>query len=960
MLCLLVLFSTDLELNAQQVYPSFSQFTFEDGLTSQNVNHCVQDHQGYMWFATDAGVCRYNGTDFERFSIADGLCDDAITRIAIDPLGPVWFLTENNCLSYYYNGEIITDAQFHELANQNDNMSTEWFWHNTAGRRCFFGRGTLTMELDTSFSLSIAEKYSVSQSSRHILKDTIYSFPTTPSPSTEFISNFIEETAGNSWCEDSLPRFKSLEHTAGLGHICLTNQGVKLFDNSWQEIDHLLSLDMFLDCKDADAAFADRAGNIWITSITSGVYFYRKLNDRMAAGARVFAQTKINHVFEDVDGNVWYCTQGRGVLMVPASQREITWYRATNDEQALCLNQDNQNRVLVGTSNGTLCIFNGRNLTTQFNIIQQRGSNGIGDLLVDERNLNLWCAGDFGLLEFQNLGPIWHPEPTVHTTNSVRWIENGIQEKLIAATLDSRTNLSDLKFIDPRFSAAFVDDSGKLWKAIDNTLSRWNPVNGEVVNFQIGGLGTKISALSQAEDGTLLICTHGSGLIFFQNESEIGRLNMSTGLPSNTCKKVFTDGNTHFLATDRGVVIYEWNGVPKITSTYTEKNGLLSTDIHDVLVNDKFVYLATSQGLVIFDKNQTQRTSSPPPVYWKYLNVGDEKLDLGGEIDLSYDQSYFDLGFTALCFDPADQVQFEYRLAQDKPWNRTLNSSLQFPSFSPGDYELSVRAKKHNSEWSTPISLSFAVAPPYYSSWWFRILVGLVIAAFGYAVVRFFLKRKYERELAIIKQEQALAEERNRISADMHDDLGSELTNIVILSRIAQADNEQSYESIQKIDNAASGVITKMNEIIWALNPAHDTLKSLASYIQSYANNFLELHDLSGRVLMPDTLPEKELKSAFRRNYFLIVKESLQNINKHAEADRVDINAYLSQGVMYLTLEDNGNGFDFEKLGRGGNGLKNMKRRAQNIGGKVVFSSSPNKGSILVIRVRLSKDHAFV
>ena len=111
---------------------------------------------------------------------------------------------------------------------------------------------------------------------------------------------------------------------------------------------------------------------------------------------------------------------------------------------------------------------------------------------------------------------------------------------------------------------------------------------------------------------------------------------------------------------------------------------------------------------------------------------------------------------------------------------------------------------------------------------------------------------------------------------------------------------------------------------------------------------------------MPDTLPEKELKSAFRRNYFLIVKESLQNINKHAEADRVDINAYLSQGVMYLTLEDNGNGFDFEKLGRGGNGLKNMKRRAQNIGGKVVFSSSPNKGSILVIRVRLSKDHAFV
>ena len=911
-----------------------------------------------MWFATDAGVCRFDGSEFTRFSIADGLCDDVVTRIAIDPLGPVWFLTQNNCLCYYYDGKIVNSTSAPRLAVENNNLSTEWFWHSDNGFRHFFGRGTITTVIDSTFSPELYQ--SLTDQVKKAIPAQAFNYPQSPSPSNLFVHNFIEETGGNSWCEDSTLRFKSLEHTPLLGNVCLSNQGIKLMDKYWNEIDTLLDIDMFPDCKDAEAAYADRDGNVWVTSTTSGCFFYRKLQDRMAAGVRAFAPLKINHIFEDSDGNIWYCTQGRGVYMVPSSQREITWYRATAAEQALCLTQDNQGRVLVGTSNGTLCIFEGRNLRTQFSIIQQRGSNGIGNLLVDQETSNLWCAGDFGLLEFQNLGPIWHPEPTIHTTNSVRWIENGPGKQLLAAAIDSRENLEKLSFVDPRNSAAYIDQSGILWTAIDNKLTRIDPKTKKSQQFEIGELGTKISTLSEASDSTLLICTHGSGLIFFQKNREIGRLDVSNGLPSNTCKAVFESGHTHFLATDRGVVIYNWDGEAEIISSYTEKNGLLSTDIHDVLVNANYVYLATSQGLVIFDKNQQAKEAAPPPLYWEGFNVEEQNLDLSQPINLDYDQSYFDLAYRALSFDPADQIEFEYRLSNDQNWISTQNSSLEFPSFSPGEYHFSVRAKKHNSIWSTPISLRFAVAPPYYYTWWFKTITLLVVAIIGYLIVRFFLKRKYERELAIIRQEQALAEERNRISADMHDDLGSELTNIVILSRIAQQGNGQSEESIKKIDNAASGVITKMNEIIWALNPVHDTLKSLTSYIQSYSNDFLEFHNLNGRVVITGSLPDKELKSAFRRNYFLIVKECLQNISKHANADRVDIHVYFDQGVLYLTIEDDGVGFDFENLGLGGNGLKNIKRRAKNIIGKVEFSSSPGNGAIFVIRVRLSKYHAFV
>jgi signal transduction histidine kinase len=258
--------------------------------------------------------------------------------------------------------------------------------------------------------------------------------------------------------------------------------------------------------------------------------------------------------------------------------------------------------------------------------------------------------------------------------------------------------------------------------------------------------------------------------------------------------------------------------------------------------------------------------------------------------------------------------------------------------------------------------MELTVLPPYYATWWFRIMILLLISGIAFSVFRFFERRKYERKLAVIMQEQAILEERNRISADMHDDLGSELTNIIILSRIATSQlglNGDKAVPIQKIDAAATGVISKMNEIIWALNPANDSLEGLANYLQRFVNDFLDLHDLGGRMTRPENLPDIPLKSAFRRNVFLIVKEFMQNINKHAQATRVEL--HMSVGLTELSIEitDDGVGFDQEKLPGDGNGLRNMIKRAEDVGGTATIKSSPGKGSSINLVVPLRKDHAF-
>jgi signal transduction histidine kinase len=210
-------------------------------------------------------------------------------------------------------------------------------------------------------------------------------------------------------------------------------------------------------------------------------------------------------------------------------------------------------------------------------------------------------------------------------------------------------------------------------------------------------------------------------------------------------------------------------------------------------------------------------------------------------------------------------------------------------------------------------------------------------------------RQEYEKQIAVLSAQQ---DERSRISADMHDELGSGVTAIRLLSEIArQKTKQQPVEEISRISYNANELMTKMNAIIWSMNPGNDTVNSLVAYIRSYASEYLDNFDMDYHINVATDIPDTDVSGVKRRNIFLVLKESINNVMKHAKATEVEINIRFVGNNMLIEIADNGKGIDSEKLNQFGNGLKNMQRRMEGIGGS--FSILNNNGTTVKLEMPL-------
>ena len=257
------------------------------------------------------------------------------------------------------------------------------------------------------------------------------------------------------------------------------------------------------------------------------------------------------------------------------------------------------------------------------------------------------------------------------------------------------------------------------------------------------------------------------------------------------------------------------------------------------------------------------------------------------------------------------------------------------------------------------IATSFAdfVNERFWQTWWFNLLAGLTILGGVAASVRIVEKRKFQRRLRLAEQERALERERTRIAQDLHDDLGSSLTRISLLSGLLRADKdhpEQVEAHAAKLSQAAGQTVRALEEIVWALRPGSDTLQSLVEYIAHFAQELFEGDTAQCRLDLPTDLPAVALPPEMRHNLFLIVKEALTNALKHAAARQVLVTAQVNAGHLTITVADDGQGFAAtpKQAGAARNGLGNMQRRAAAMSGQLEVASSP-AGTRVTVRVSL-------
>ncbi|HEX4343521.1 MAG TPA: ATP-binding protein, partial [Verrucomicrobiae bacterium] len=222
------------------------------------------------------------------------------------------------------------------------------------------------------------------------------------------------------------------------------------------------------------------------------------------------------------------------------------------------------------------------------------------------------------------------------------------------------------------------------------------------------------------------------------------------------------------------------------------------------------------------------------------------------------------------------------------------------------------------------------------------------------AIVRYVSFRRLHARLRVLEQQAALQRERARIAKDIHDDLGANLTQIAYLGELANQDRGEPGlvgERISKISATARQTVKSLDEIVWAVNPRNDTLAHLLDYAGQFALDYLRTVGIRCRLDFPTEVPEYELSTDLRHNLFLVIKEALHNIFKHASATEVWLRAAMDGQALEVVIEDNGRGFASVPDDALADGLRNMKPRMAEIGGSFRVESQPGSGTKIILRL---------
>ncbi|OQB90903.1 MAG: Sensor histidine kinase LiaS [Verrucomicrobia bacterium ADurb.Bin122] len=325
-----------------------------------------------------------------------------------------------------------------------------------------------------------------------------------------------------------------------------------------------------------------------------------------------------------------------------------------------------------------------------------------------------------------------------------------------------------------------------------------------------------------------------------------------------------------------------------------------------------------------------------------------------------------------MSFVEPNKVLFKYRLdGIDQSWVEAGNRRTAFYSRLPaGTYRFRVIACNNDGVWNTEgATLSFTVAPFFWQTWWFigacSLAASVAIAAFARHISRRRMQRKIER----MERQHEIERERARIAQDIHDDLGASLSRIAMLSqpgRGALTEPAHTTAMLARIYNTARDLTRSLDEIVWAVDPKHDTLDSLVDYMGKYAHDFLITANVRCRLDLPIDVPPWPLTAEARHNLFLAFKEALNNAVRHSSCDEVRISLALHADSFELVVHDNGHGIEPASNeapapgGRiaSGNGLQNMRKRIARIGGRFEISSQAGAGTTVSFTVITSRPRA--
>jgi signal transduction histidine kinase/ligand-binding sensor domain-containing protein len=960
-----------LSLHAQLT--GFINYSIRDGLPSKTVYSVHQDHEGFIWLGTDAGVCRFDGRTFETFSVEDGLSDTEILRIYEDSKHRIWFLTLNGSLDYFYKGKFY-NPENDSLCAQAKNVTTYISFLEDAEHNLWLG--TFAGEVVEITHDDKVRK--VDFKCRKFFEHQGRLFTTMNAKKEVCVTNgLVLINLSNLQNEDVLADINvGIFFSQIPGKIVYPQpDGIYLYENGKKK--RLISYQ--LNENNIFRLFMDAEQKIYIVDNKYRLVEFNNENGKLTTDTMDF-HSVVSQVFLDMEKNTWFVTIGSGIYMKPARHNTaFSFDKQKNlaDDIVLSLLPFSDTSMIAGFSHNGVQVIEGSNhLSKSFPVDEHTECRTLG--FYKDRNNRIWAATDYGIRSIDVVNgklkvseTLINYEGKIAHGGSMKAITGSSKGDIVVAESSGlfivpggagkiAYTMADSVIKRQRAFTVFYDHADNLWFSTNEGLCRFTAGKLTVPGRTIKQLSGKIMCIAETMDHTLLVGTVGHGLVMVKDDKVVKVISTSNGLESNYIRSIAIDDSLIYLGTDRGISRLK----KKASFEYDITNigissGLISEEVNCIAVSKAYIYVGTAQGLTILKRPLTIVSDSPPEVYIKSLKVDDEDQDVSGTFSAPYDFRSIFIDFTSPVYLNAEQVTFRYRFNGSKQqWTETRIGKIDLFGLQDGKFTLEIQAKRSTSDWGMIKFVRFQVLPPFWKTWWFRMITAILIVTLSYLLIRSIVSRKYKEKLRYFREQQALEVERQRISADMHDDLGSDLTNIVIMSRVARqtvAAGAPYSNVIDDIGYAANDVISKMNEIVWALNPGNDTLENLLAYLRVHSDTFCELHNLQLHFNASVISEDKALKASLRRNIFLSVKECLHNIVKHSGADQVYIFIKVDEAksCLDIVIKDNGRGMNGsrEKSPGSGNGMINLNKRMKEISGNVDITSETEIGTTIRLNV---------
>jgi signal transduction histidine kinase/ligand-binding sensor domain-containing protein len=508
----------------------------------------------------------------------------------------------------------------------------------------------------------------------------------------------------------------------------------------------------------------------------------------------------------------------------------------------------------------------------------------------------------------------------------------------------------------------YKDRRGNVWLCGNSYFYKYQPSTASFkkFDFSIEHAGHMTHDVTETSDGHLIIATE-IGLIYFDPVTEFYQFIRSPMLEKE--ESVFSvasdiNNNIWYLTSNH---LVQYQPQSKKFTLFGEEDGLNTNGLQLLRCFDgKQIFLAEEGRLLHFSTEQWQKKISAPQILLHSIQVNDSIVQSAQplhELHLHYNQNKIYFEFDGITYTKPEQNLYAYKLTGvDKYWIISNKNSVSYANLSPGHYHFYVKTANYTGAWSKEYKIDIFIAPPFWLTWWFIALAVLAIGSLFVFVIRYISQRNLREKILRLEKEQAIEKERNRIARDMHDDLGSGLTKIAILSEVAKTQLQQKEIVTLQLENisySSRELVDNLQNIIWVLNPKNDSLENLSAYVREYALKFFDSTNVDVHFNYPQQIPSIKLSEEQRRNIFMVIKETLNNIAKHSCCNTIFIELTIDKKQLQVKIKDDGKGFEIHSARQFANGLNNMKQRMDQVNGSYEITSALNEGTVTTLTVPL-------